>query len=178
MPKKEDLRVIKTKAGIRQAFLELCQKKPVSKITVTELAQAAMINKGTFYLHYNDIYALYLDVAKETCLGLLNLIDDYSLFLSAPDEFIRRWYTANHDHNLSEVFPHYTPVELGFQLPVFVVNEFKSRIYAANPIEQSLENEIKLDCIACDLMVAGFPHYLRDPEDTIRTMAGIIERSF
>ena len=61
---KEDLRVKKTKQSIRYAFLELCKKKSVSKMTVTELSNLAMINKGTFYLHYQDIFALYLEIMK------------------------------------------------------------------------------------------------------------------
>lgn len=55
---KTDLRIIKTKASIKREFMTLLQKKPVEKITVTELAEKALINKGTFYLHYQDIYNL------------------------------------------------------------------------------------------------------------------------
>ena len=47
-----DLRIQKTRAAIKSAFLELRRKKPIEKITVTELAKLAEINKATFYLHY------------------------------------------------------------------------------------------------------------------------------
>lgn len=53
-----DLRIQKTRAAIKSAFLELRRKKPIEKITVTELAKLAEINKATFYLHYSDIYSL------------------------------------------------------------------------------------------------------------------------
>ena len=55
----QDKRVIKTLEGIEKAFLELLSVKPVEKVTVTELADLARINKGTFYLHYQDIPDLY-----------------------------------------------------------------------------------------------------------------------
>lgn len=60
-----DLRVVKTKKNIKNAFLELRKKKPLEKISVKELADLAMINKATFYLHYEDIYALSDEIENE-----------------------------------------------------------------------------------------------------------------
>ena len=62
---KEDLRVVKTKKNIKTEMMELLQKKPVEKITVTELASNAFINKGTFYHHYSDIYDLYHELVYD-----------------------------------------------------------------------------------------------------------------
>ena len=68
MEQKSDLRVTKTRRPIKAAFLELVQTKPGQKITVTELAKRAEISKGTFYLHYLDIYNLYNQmVPTRTC---------------------------------------------------------------------------------------------------------------
>ncbi len=53
-----DLRIERTKRNIINAFIELRAKRPIEKITVKELAEAAVINKATFYLHYKDIYDL------------------------------------------------------------------------------------------------------------------------
>ncbi len=66
MENKPDLRISKTLRSINNAFMELIIKKPVNKITVTELAQKAEISKGTFYLHYLDIFDLYNQLVKET----------------------------------------------------------------------------------------------------------------
>lgn len=60
-----DLRVVKTKKSIKDAFLELRKKKPLEKISVKELSELAMINKTTFYLHYQDIYALSEEMENE-----------------------------------------------------------------------------------------------------------------
>ena len=43
-----DLRIKKTKRAIRTAFYELIKEKPLEKITVTEIAARAEINKATF----------------------------------------------------------------------------------------------------------------------------------
>lgn len=47
-----------TKAKLRASMLALMQQKPVKEITVKELADLANMNRGTFYFHYTDIYAL------------------------------------------------------------------------------------------------------------------------
>ena len=53
-----DLRTIKTKKSIENAFLELRQKKNLEDIKVSELCSIALINKTTFYNYYSDIYEL------------------------------------------------------------------------------------------------------------------------
>lgn len=52
--KKQDARVRYTKMVIRQSLVELLRKKPVAKITVTEICELAGINRATFYAHYSD----------------------------------------------------------------------------------------------------------------------------
>ena len=47
-----------TRLLIRRAFTELLRKKPIQDISVKELCERAGINRGTFYAHYTDIYAL------------------------------------------------------------------------------------------------------------------------
>lgn len=53
-----DARVRYTRMVIQQSFLELLARKPVARITVTELCQHARINRATFYKHYQDVPAL------------------------------------------------------------------------------------------------------------------------
>lgn len=54
----EDSRVKRTKKLIRQGLVELAQNKRINKITVKELTDHIEINRGTFYLHYKDVYDL------------------------------------------------------------------------------------------------------------------------
>ena len=49
-----DLRIVKTRTNIKNSLIDLLAEKNVSKITVTELAEKAMINRKTFYRHYNN----------------------------------------------------------------------------------------------------------------------------
>lgn len=64
-PKKEDRRVKYTKQAIRDGFLRLIARKPIEKITVTEICREADINRGTFYAHYSDPYELKRSVENE-----------------------------------------------------------------------------------------------------------------
>ncbi len=69
-----DLRVQKTKNNIINAFIKLRTRKPIDKITIKELSEAAMINKATFYLHYKDIYDLSDSIEDELIRNCLQSI--------------------------------------------------------------------------------------------------------
>lgn len=52
---KTDLRVIRTKKAIRDAFCAMIMEMDYPDITIKELTQRAMINRNTFYLHYDSM---------------------------------------------------------------------------------------------------------------------------
>ena len=56
--KLEDRRVRRTKQLIKQSLIELMHEKPFKDITVKDITERADLNRGTFYLHYVDIYDL------------------------------------------------------------------------------------------------------------------------
>ena len=56
---------LKTKARIQRCFLELLEEKPLSEITVTELAQRTHINRVTFYSHYDSLQQLLQEIQHE-----------------------------------------------------------------------------------------------------------------
>ena len=56
----------KTRNLIKTVFAEmLSEKKELGKISVSELVKRADINRGTFYSHYDDIYAVAEDYENE-----------------------------------------------------------------------------------------------------------------
>ena len=57
-----DLRIVKTRTNIKNSLIDLLAEKNVSKITVTELAEKAMINRKTFYRHYNTVQDVVDDI--------------------------------------------------------------------------------------------------------------------
>ena len=52
----QDRRIRKTRAVLKNALLSLMKEKSVKHITVKELCDRADINRGTFYLHYSDVF--------------------------------------------------------------------------------------------------------------------------
>ena len=56
--KKTDKRKVRTKRLIRDALTELMEDKGFEGLTVRDLTEKAEINRGTFYLHYQDKYDL------------------------------------------------------------------------------------------------------------------------
>lgn len=67
---KTDLRIIKTKDALHAALVDLLETKPLEKITITELCQKANINRGTFYLHYQEICDVFEEYFREITADL------------------------------------------------------------------------------------------------------------
>ncbi|MBR3430075.1 MAG: TetR/AcrR family transcriptional regulator C-terminal domain-containing protein [Clostridia bacterium] len=72
--RKTDLRVIKTKRAIRQAFAELMSKKPLNEISVSDVAEAALINRKTFYAHYAGVHEIIAEIEDEIIQSLQALL--------------------------------------------------------------------------------------------------------
>ncbi|OZB93669.1 TetR/AcrR family transcriptional regulator [Paenibacillus sp. XY044] len=68
--KKTDLRIVRTKQSIRKAFYELIREKGYEAITIQDIADRAMINRNTFYLHYQNKPDL-LDICMDELLSEL-----------------------------------------------------------------------------------------------------------
>lgn len=65
---KTDLRVLRTRKLIMDAFIDLSGKKEFKDITVKDITTEAMINRATFYYHFEDIYDLLEKVLEEVLL--------------------------------------------------------------------------------------------------------------
>ena len=72
---KTDPRILRTRKLIMDAFMELSGKKEFKDITVKDITAEAMINRATFYYHFEDIYDLLEKVLSEVLL--VNLDCDY-----------------------------------------------------------------------------------------------------
>lgn len=55
---KNDLRVIKTKKNLYEALITLMKEKTFEEIKVADICKKALINRSTFYTHYQDKYEL------------------------------------------------------------------------------------------------------------------------
>ena len=57
-PKGLDRRVQRTQQLLKQAFLEVAQEKGFAAMNIQDVTDRANVNRGTFYAHFPDKYAL------------------------------------------------------------------------------------------------------------------------
>jgi len=69
---KTDPRVLRTRKLIMDSFIELSSKKEFKDITIKDITAEAMMNRATFYYHFEDIYDLLEKVLSEVLLVNLN----------------------------------------------------------------------------------------------------------
>lgn len=140
-----DLRVIKTKESIENAFLSLLQKKPAEKISVVELAREARINKGTFYLHYSDIRDLYQKTLRKKMYEAFENTDYFNDFFDNPENFssmLNKAFTASipvigiFGQKKDSNFMLYPTMEL-----------LREKLYKTGRIRICPENDMKIDAL-------------------------------
>lgn len=56
--RKTDRRTLYTRMVIKEALLSLISEKEYADITVADVCRAAEINRGTFYLHYDNLHQM------------------------------------------------------------------------------------------------------------------------
>lgn len=62
---KEDLRIIKTKRALTEAFAAMLREAPFEKLTVNDLCTRAGVRRATFYKHFKDKNDFFVYLIKE-----------------------------------------------------------------------------------------------------------------
>lgn len=184
MARQSDLRISKTNRAIKESFLQLLKRKNLNRITVTELAHLAEINKGTFYLHYSDIYALYNDVFLDYIDRVSTTNSVYSKMLIAPETFVREFF-AFPDSPKDDIGQHLLKAEniqYCQELIPSLINAIIKIVYASNLIRQTEENSLKLRFLIggmyTQVMFTDISKKELVSEDFVTYMAGQIRASF
>lgn len=73
--KRSDRRAAYTRAAIRNAFFEIMREKGFAKMSVADICKRADISRGTFYLHYEDKFAL-LNTLIDAALDAAPLVSE------------------------------------------------------------------------------------------------------
>lgn len=139
---------------ICDALLELLDEKPLEKITVTDIAKRADVNRGTFYLHYDSVN----DVISELQDALIAQMDQYFANLDTPlnaDNIMM--VTAEclkfiYEKNQSKYMPLLFHQQLHFADKVS--KSFQKRLLAAKDIPKD-ENIRKELIVRASLLVHG-----------------------
>ncbi len=79
MAQTEDRRIRKTKKAMTKALAGLLLEKPLNNISVREIAEIADINRGTFYLHYRDVYDMSEQLQNEIFEKFNEIVDSHHI---------------------------------------------------------------------------------------------------
>ena len=183
--RKEDRRVIRTKQVILEALVTLIEEKGIDAVTVKDITRKANINRGTFYLHYQDK----TDLLEKTVGDIME--ECQALLLQSNSLVIKEYVNSNNpplfmvsffeyfDQNASLIRAFLSMKgDLSFQ------EQFKNIIWS-NMFEKELSVHIKKD----NLLVPGdylviylisahlgvIQHWLeKEQRETPREMASIL----
>lgn len=59
--------------------MELTQTLDIGRISVSELAAKALVNRSTFYLHYTDVQSVAADIESELAERIATYIDNFAI---------------------------------------------------------------------------------------------------
>ncbi len=126
-----DIRVIKSKNAIKDAFLDLRKKKTLKNITVKELCEKAMVNKSTFYSHYTDIFDLTDKLENEIIFSIVNSISHPDYIFENNANFTKELINAFSAN--SKIIDILFPKESSSMLAEKTILELKEIIYKKYP---------------------------------------------
>lgn len=92
-----DRRVQRTKKAIRNAFIMLISEKTLNDITIKELADAADINRNTFYTYYTGIHEVVEEIENEVVDNLKLIIGDIDISKDLNDVFRKITFVISSD---------------------------------------------------------------------------------
>lgn len=72
-----------SKSSIKEKFLELYRVKPLSQISIRELADACNLSRSTFYFYFEDINALYKDCEQDALKYMESHLPDFVIYTVA-----------------------------------------------------------------------------------------------
>ena len=156
-----DLRTERTRRSIINAFMELRSRKPIEKITIKELAELAVINKATFYSHYQDIYDLSEYLENETLDKIITDIPHLEELMSNPGQAAKALTIAfvSEKQLIDILFSGSRAAFFASKLE----ERIKKKIYDLCP---EYRNDLERDIILTYLIQGGIHVFLEPPADT------------
>lgn len=133
-----DFRIQRTRKCIVDAFLKIRAKKELEKISVKEIAETALINKATFYNHFESVFDLSDKIENEVIDKVLSDIE--------PSE----WGTGEGTRHIA--------VEMQ-KIKDLLMILFSGTHYGH--FSQKLEKRIKEEIYSC------YPQYRENPEKDV-----------
>ena len=71
-----EVTTMNTKKTLAASLKKFMEKKPLSKVTVSEIVTDCGLNRKTFYYHFEDVYALLKWTLEEESIELVKKFDN------------------------------------------------------------------------------------------------------
>jgi probable dihydroxyacetone kinase regulator len=75
-----------TKRMLAESFKKIMERKPLTKITVSDIAKECGVNRATFYYHFKDLYDLIEWLIME---GMQEFFDERPVYDTWEEEFLQ-----------------------------------------------------------------------------------------
>ena len=94
MPKVKEEYLIEKKKEIIKAAFEVCKRKPVYDVTMSDIVAETKMSQGGVYKYFNNIYSVYAALIDEAnCAGgQIKLIDEVMDSDSDPEDKLKRLF--------------------------------------------------------------------------------------
>ena len=91
---KHEINSLNTKLMLEESLISLLDKKPISKVTVSELVTLCDINRKTFYYHFQDVYDLlewHLNNEVEKAIHTINPSCDFDVIVTYSIGYMNKY---------------------------------------------------------------------------------------
>lgn len=126
-----DKRIKKSKAAIKKALADLVIEQGFDKLTISDIAKRADINRKTFYNCYPDVYAVIDEIEDDTVAQFVLLLSDIDFTKGVPDPMLlygKISYIMNKDLPLFDALVNKNNEKLTKKLVVSVSNRTQKRL--------------------------------------------------
>ena len=89
MDKKTDLRIVKTNKVLYESLMNLLKDKTFEEIKVSDICADALVNRSTFYAHFNDKYELFMSFINDLKESLTNELKTIDSNLSLKEYYLK-----------------------------------------------------------------------------------------
>jgi len=161
----KDLRVVKTRASIINAFMTLFFEKDFDTISIKEITEYAQVGRKTFYLHYIDKYDLLDQVVSEKLTELEQICEAKKLV--GVQEGTQLWFEffENNRSFFVKLFNISNASNYKKKLLHFIEEEFKKKVPTEVATDKGLDYHLYINFISSGI-IGLLDIYLNRSDDT------------
>ncbi|MDE5990248.1 MAG: TetR/AcrR family transcriptional regulator C-terminal domain-containing protein [Clostridia bacterium] len=134
----ETRRVRMTKKMIKDAYIELLERNPSKRLSITDICNVADINRSTFYMHYEDVNQLVTEI-EDDLLDCIPYPQNVSGTLSESEQYINlleKTFDYIHENKkyFSIVFVHFENTNFQKRIAQTILERYKSIAISNNTL--------------------------------------------